>query len=111
MPPIASMRSGKSAKLTTTTWLTSTPVYASTVWIASAVPPKANAPLILPRPWPGMSTIVSRAIDSRLFAPPPTRSSMIESDRPLAVCAPGSPVPSGRWSEPSTRTLLGDHSG
>ena len=58
-----------------------------------------------------MSTIVSRAIDSRLFAPPPTRMSMIESARPPDVRAPGSPLPFGRWSEPSTSTLFGDHSG
>ena len=32
-------------------------------------------------PWPGMSTTVSRGIESRALAPPPTRSSMIESDR------------------------------
>ena len=40
----------------------------------------------------GMATIVSRAIDRRLLAPPPTRMSMIESDRPTPVCAPGSRV-------------------
>ena len=38
--------------------------------------------MILSRPWPGMSTSVSRGIDRRLFAPPPMRMSMIESERP-----------------------------
>jgi hypothetical protein len=40
-----------------------------------------------------MSTIVSRAIDSRRFVPPPTRRSRIESLRPrLVVEDPGSAV-------------------
>ena len=68
--------------------------------------------MIFWRPAPGMSTIVSRAIDRRLFAPPPIRISMIESERPLpVVCAPGSALALLRTSEPSTRTFVGDHSG
>ena len=81
--------------------------------IASDGPPNAYAALILFWPWPGMSTTVSRRIDSCALAPPPIRSSMIESDRldwPI-VCAPGSPFPFTRASEPRTRIVFGDVSG
>ena len=58
------MSSGKFSKLTSMTWLTLMPRYCSTVLIASGAPPNAYAALILLRPWPGMSTTVSRGIDS-----------------------------------------------
>ena len=87
-------------------------MYCSTVRTASAAPPIAKAALIFWRPAPGMSTIVSRAIDMRLFAPPPMRSSRIESERPLpVVCAPGSASEPLRTSEPSTRMFVGDQAG
>src|SRR3954465_6979788 len=72
----------------------------------------AYAALILLRPWPGMSTIVSRGIDRRAFLPPPTRMSMIESLRlgPL-VEGPRSFARLGRGSAPRTGTLLGLVSG
>ncbi len=76
------------------------------------MPPIANAALTFWRPAPGMSTTVSRAIDSRLFAPPPMRMSRIESARlGPEVDEPGSAVSAVRWSEPRTRTLLADVSG
>ena len=78
--------------------------------IASDGPPIAYAALILLRPWPGMSTTVSRGIESVALAPPPTRISRIESERegePI-VFAPASLVPLVRASEPSTSTVLGD---
>ena len=89
------------------------PRYSSTVWIASAAPPNAYAALILFWPWPGMSTTVSRRIESWALAPPPTRRSMIESDRLVSpiVCAPGSAFSFVRASEPSTRIVFGVVSG
>src|SRR4051794_41832773 len=59
-----------------------------------------------------MSATVSRGIDRRPLWPPPMRMSMIESDRlgPL-VDAPGSLEPFARWSEPRTRTVVGDSGG
>src|SRR3981081_743698 len=59
-----------------------------------------------------MVTIVSRGMDRREFLPPPTRINMMESLRlgPLGD-RPGPFEPLGRWSEPSTRTLLGLVSG
>ena len=89
------------------------PRYCSTVLIASAGPPIAYAALILSRPWPGMSTIVSRGIDSRPTCPPPTRMSMIESER-LGLAdrvRARLRVSAVRWSEPSTRIVFGDVSG
>src|SRR3954452_17450292 len=82
--------------------------------MASEGPPNAYAALILLRPWPGMSTTVSRRIDSVAFLPPPIRRSRIESLRegPLPiVVAPGSLLPLGRASEPSTRIVFGEVSG
>ncbi len=76
--------------------------------MASDGPPIAYAALILLLPWPGMSTTVSRGIESVAFAPPPTRISMIESDRdgePMTF-APASLVPLVRASEPSTRIVF-----
>src|SRR3954453_18049449 len=78
--------------------------------MASAAPPNAYAALILLRPWPGMSTTVSRGIESVALAPPPTRMSRIESDReglPMAF-APGLLVPPGGASEPSISPGLGE---
>jgi hypothetical protein len=60
-----------------------------------------------------MSTTVSRRIESCALAPPPTRRSMIESERlgwPI-VCAPGSAFFFVRASEPSTRIVFGEVSG
>src|SRR3954462_4743798 len=55
-----------------------------------------------------MSASVSRAMDRRAFAPPPTRSSMIESERPGALVeAPGSAVDAPRRSDPRTRMVCG----
>src|SRR4051794_41313201 len=97
MPPIASIRAGKFAKLTRKTWSISIPRYCSIVWIVSAGPPIAYAALILLRPWPGMSTTVSRGIESFALCPPPERRSMMLSERlgPETV-APGSRVPGER---------------
>ncbi len=107
MPPIASTRSGKFSKFTSTTWLTSTPRYERTVSTASCAPPNAYAALILLRPRPGISTTVSRGMLSRDEAPPPTRMSRIESAR-LGPPDPGSLVFAVRRSEPSTRTFVAD---
>ena len=63
MPPIASISAGKFAKFTRKRWSTWIPRYCSIVLIVSAGPPIAYAALILSRPWPGMSTTVSRGID------------------------------------------------
>ena len=64
-------------------------------------------------PLPGMSTTVSRGIESVAFLPPPIRSSRIESDRDAwpILFAPGSLESLVRASEPSTNTVLGDVSG
>src|SRR3954464_2233598 len=96
MPPIASIRAGKFAKLTRKTWSISIPRYCSIVLIVSAGPPIAYAALILLRPWPGMSTTVSRGIESFALCPPPERRSMMLSERlgPETV-APGSRGPGG----------------
>src|SRR4051794_16286954 len=54
-----------------------------------------------------MSAIVSRGIDSLRTLPTPTCSSMMLSERDGPdVLAPGSFDPFGRWSDPSTRTVL-----
>src|SRR3954452_9118506 len=83
--------------------------------MASDGPPNAYAALILLGPWPGMSTTVSRRIDSVAFFPPPMRRSRIESLRdgpPLPiVVAPGSLLPLARASEPRTRIVFGEVSG
>jgi hypothetical protein len=50
IPPIASMRSRNSAKLTTTRWLTGMSVYVATVRAASRGPPTWKAVLILAAP-------------------------------------------------------------
>src|SRR3954454_23523157 len=101
MPPIASIRAGKLAKLTRKTWSMSMPRYCSIVLIVSAGPPIAYAALILSRPWPGMSTTVSRGIDSFALCPPPKRRSMMLSDRLGAETgAPGSRGPGGRRARP-----------
>ena len=85
------------------------PRYCSTVLIASAGPPIAYAALILLRPRPGMSTTVSRGIESCAFRPPPMRISMIVSARDGPPTeAPGSALPSVRASEPSTRIVFGE---
>ena len=81
--------------------------------IASSGPPSAYAALILFWPWPGISTTVSRGIESVALLPPPIRSSRIESDRdgvPI-LFAPGSLLSLVRASEPSTRIVFGDVSG
>ena len=63
-------------------------------------------------PLPGMSTTVSRGMESEAFAPPPVRISMIESDRDgPPICEPGSASPLVRASEPSTRIVLAPTSG
>ena len=57
-----------------------------------------------------MSTIVSRGIERRADFPPPTRMSMIVSDRdgwPILL-APGSFEFFVRASEPSTRIVFGE---
>ena len=57
-----------------------------------------------------MSTTVSRGIESRADFPPPTRMSMIVSDRdgwPILL-APGSLESFVRASEPSTRIVFGE---
>jgi hypothetical protein len=81
-----------------------------TVCVASAGPPNAYAALILAVPWPGTSTTVSRGIESDALAPPPIRSSMIESER-LGPPEPGSARPFVRASEPSTRIVFAPVSG
>src|SRR3954449_9758318 len=108
MPPIASIRAGKVAQLTRKTWSISMPRYCSIVLMVSAGPPIAYAALILSRPWPGMSTTVSRGIESFALCPPPERRSMMLSDRlgPETV-APGSRVPGERRSEPRTSVVCG----
>ena len=63
MPPSASIRSLKSAKLTTITWLTSIPVNCRIVRIASAGPPIWNAALIFWVDEPGIGTSMSRGIE------------------------------------------------
>src|SRR3954467_11895364 len=102
------MRAGKFAKFTRKTWSTLIPRYCSMVWIVSAGPPIAYAALILFRPCPGMSTTVSRGIDSFVLWPPPKRNSMMLSERlgPETV-APGSRVPGERRSEPRTSVVCG----
>ena len=99
------MSCGKFSKLTSTTWLISTPRNSFTVCVASAGPPNAYAALILFVPWPGMSTTVSRGMLSEALAPPPIRSSMIESLR-LGPPEPGSARSSVRASDPSTRIVF-----
>src|SRR3954463_41807 len=108
MPPIASISAGKLAKLTRKTWSMSMPRYCSIVLMVSAGPPIAYAALILSRPWPGMSTTVSRGIESFALCPPPERMSMMLSERlgPETV-APGSRVPGERRSEPRTSVVCG----
>src|SRR3954462_5400913 len=97
MPPIASISAGKLAKLTRKTWSMSMPRYCSIVLMVSAGPPIAYAALILSRPWPGMSTTVSRGIESFALCPPPERRSMMLSERLRAeALAPGSPGARGR---------------
>ena len=64
-------------------------------------------------PLPGMSTTVSRGIESVELWPPPIRISRIESERegwPI-LFAPGSLEPLVRASEPSTRIVFGEVSG
>ena len=56
IPPSVSIRSLKSAKLTTITWLIGTPVKSWIVRIASAGPPIWNAALIFCVPAPGIGT-------------------------------------------------------
>src|SRR5919201_6802035 len=103
------MRSGKLWKLISITWLIGIPRYCLTVWIVSAAPPIAYAALILSRPWPGMSTTVSRGIESLADLPPPERMSRIESERlGPEVDAPGSLEPEGRWSEPRTSVVVAE---
>ena len=86
------------------------PRYCSTVLTASAGPPIAYAALILLRPWPGMSTTVSRGIESRAERPPPARISRIVSDAARAADARArlAFVPFVRASEPSTRIVFGE---
>ena len=80
--------------------------------IDRAGPPNAWAALIFCRPWPGISTTVSRGIERRAACPPPVRISMIESERPgPVVSACGSLLFFWRRSEPSTRMLLAEVSG
>ena len=81
-PPSASIRSLKSVKLTTTTWLIGSPVRSCTVRIASAGPPDCIAALIFAVPTPGIETTMSRGIEryaSRWFFGS-LRTSMIESE-------------------------------
>ena len=64
MPPTASTMDWKPAKSITAKWSTRTPVSCSTVWMSSGGPPNAYAALILFWPWPGMSTQLSRGMDT-----------------------------------------------
>src|SRR5204863_7880559 len=58
-----------------------------------------------------MSTTVSRGIESLDECPPPVRISMIESLRlGPELDAPGSLDLFGRWLEPSTSVVVGEHS-
>ena len=87
----------------------SIPRYRLIVVIARVGPPIAYAALTLSGPWPGMSTTVSRGMDSRALARPPARRSMIVSERlgwPTTL-APPSWVPRARASDPRTRIVLG----
>ncbi len=63
IPPSASIRSLKSAKLITITWSISSPVNWRIVRIASAGPPIWNAALIFCVPAPGIGTWMSRGIE------------------------------------------------
>src|SRR3954453_16484133 len=74
----------------------SMPRYCSIVLMVSAGPPIAYAALILSRPWPGMSTTVSRGIESFALCPPPERRSMMLSERLRPPTPPPRPGGAGR---------------
>src|SRR4051794_26638298 len=73
----------------------------------------AKAALILSGPWPGMSTTVSRGIESLAEWPRPERMSMIVSERdgPPQPDDPQSGAFLERASDPSTRMVLAEVSG
>ena len=55
---------------------------------------------------------MSRGIDSLAECPPPVRTSIITSERlGPPTSAPGSLLPTGRASDPSTRMFVADSSG
>ncbi len=94
----------KPLKLTLTTWLIGMPSSSLTVRTESRGPPRAYAVLILPVPWPGISTFRSRGIDitAVAFFSGSSRTTIIVSERT------GVPFSSPyRRSEPSTRIVCG----
>ena len=73
----------KPLKFTLTTWLIGMLSSALTVRTASRGPPSAKAVLILPVPWPGISTFRSRGIDitAVAFLSGSRRTTIIVSER------------------------------